>query len=423
MDYFTVNGGKKLEGRVKISGAKNAALPIIVASLLADGKTTLKNVPDLADIRTIIRVIECLGAKIDFNKEKNTLSIEVQGIANKQVPYDIVKTMRASVYVMGPLLGRLGEADVSLPGGCAIGERPVDIHLSGFEALGAEISLDAGYIHARTKKGLKGNTFKMRQISVGATANLMMGAVLADGETLLENCALEPDVVDLGNFLIKMGAYIEGLGTEHIKIRGVKKLKAVEYTIMPDRIEAGTYILAGAATRGNLTVENIVPEHIGFLLDCLVEMGFEITRTKNSASVASGKKLTGALVKTLPYPGFPTDLQAPMMALMTTIPAISVMIETIFENRFTHVPELRRMGANITIEGDVAIIKGGSQLSGAPVQMSDLRAGAALVVAAVAAKGISEIRRIYHADRGYEHFEKKMNSIGAKVVRNTGGGM
>jgi UDP-N-acetylglucosamine 1-carboxyvinyltransferase len=423
MDFYTVNGGRKLEGSVKISGAKNAALPIIVASLLADGKTTLKNVPDLADIRTIIRVIECLGAKIDFNKEKNVLSIDVQGIANKQVPYDIVKTMRASVYVLGPLLGRLGEADVSLPGGCAIGERPVDIHLSGFESFGAEINLDAGYIRARTKKGLKGNTFKMRQISVGATANLMMGAVLADGETLLENCALEPDVVDLGNFLVKMGARIEGLGTERIRIKGVKKLKAVEYTVMPDRIEAGTYLLAGAATRGTLTVENIVPDHIGFLLDCLTEIGFEIKRTKSTVTIAPGKKLNGALVKTLPFPGFPTDLQAPMMALMTTLPGISVMIETIFENRFTHVPELRRMGADITIEGDVAIIKGVKQLSGAPVQMSDLRAGAALVVAAVAAKGTSEIRRIYHADRGYERFEAKMNSLGAKIERSKGGSL
>jgi UDP-N-acetylglucosamine 1-carboxyvinyltransferase len=423
MDYYLIRGGKKLTGSVNISGAKNAALPIIVASLLADGKTVLKNVPDLADIRTIIRVIECLGAKTLFDKDANTLTIEVKGIKNAQVPYDIVKTMRASVYVMGPLLGRLGEADVSLPGGCAIGERPVDIHLSGFEALGSEISLEAGYIRARTKKGLIGNTFKMRQISVGATANILMGAVLADGETVLENCALEPDVVDLGNFLTAMGARIEGLGTERIVIKGVKSLKPVEYHVMPDRIEAGTYLIAAAASRGTVTIKNIVTEHISFLLDSLEAMGFVVTRGKNSAAVAPGKKLTGAMVKTLPYPGFPTDLQAPMMSLMATIPGISVMIETIFENRFTHVPELRRMGANITVERDVAVIQGVKTLSGAPVQMSDLRAGAALVVAAVAAKGATEIRRIYHSDRGYEHFEDKMRSLGANIVRKSGGSM
>jgi UDP-N-acetylglucosamine 1-carboxyvinyltransferase len=423
MDYYLIRGGKKLNGTVNISGAKNAALPIIVASLLADGKTVLKNVPDLADIRTIIRVIECLGAKTLFDKDSNTLTIEVKGIKNAQVPYDIVKTMRASVYVMGPLLGRLGEADVSLPGGCAIGERPVDIHLSGFEALGSEISLEAGYICARTKKGLIGSTFKMRQISVGATANLLMGAVLADGETVLENCALEPDVVDLGNFLTAMGAHIEGLGTERIVIKGVQSLKPVEYHVMPDRIEAGTYLIAAAASRGTVTIKNIVTEHISFLLDSLEAMGFVITRGKSSATVAPGKKLTGAMVKTLPYPGFPTDLQAPMMSLMATIPGLSVMIETIFENRFTHVPELRRMGANITIERDVAVIQGVKALSGAPVQMSDLRAGAALVVAAVAAKGATEIRRIYHSDRGYEHFEDKMRSLGANIVRKKGGAM
>jgi UDP-N-acetylglucosamine 1-carboxyvinyltransferase len=422
MDYYVIKGGKKLEGSIPVSGAKNAALPIIVASLLADGKTRLTNVPDLADIRTIIKVIECLGASTQFDTKNNILDISVSGIKNDKVPYDLVKTMRASVYVMGPLLGRLGEADVSLPGGCAIGERPVDIHLSGFEALGAKIELEAGYIKARAKK-LKGAVFKMRQISVGATANLMMGAVLADGETILENCALEPDIVDLGEFLIRMGAKIQGLGTDRIIIRGVSKLNAVEYRVMPDRIEAGTYLLAGAATKGNITITDIVPAHIESLLDLLKAMGFTVASGENWASVSDGHALKGDLVRTLPYPGFPTDLQAPMMALMTTVPGISVMIETIFENRFTHVPELRRLGADITVERDVAIVRGVKRLSGAPVQMSDLRAGAALVIAGLAAEGTTEIRRIYHSDRGYERLYDKLTAVGANIERMKGGGL
>ena len=422
MDYYVVEGGIPLEGEIAISGAKNAALPIIVASLLADGKTTLSNVPDLADIRTIIKVIECLGAKTAFDAKKNILTIEVDGIKNDKVPYDLVKTMRASVYVMGPLLGRIGEADVSLPGGCAIGERPVDIHLSGFEALGTTIELDSGYIKARTPK-LKGATFKMRTISVGATANLLMGAVLADGVTILENSALEPDIVDLGEFLMKMGAKIEGLGTDRIVITGVSKLSAVDYSIMPDRIEAGTYLLAGAATRGKIRITNIVPDHIGSLIETMKTMGFFVETGKDWASVSTGPALKGEMVRTLPYPGFPTDLQAPMMALMTTVPGISVMVETIFENRYTHVPELRRLGADITVERDVAIVKGVAKLSGAPVQMSDLRAGAALVVAGLAAKGTTEIRRIYHSDRGYERLYDKLTAVGAKIERRKGGGL
>lgn len=420
MDFYKIKGGKKLSGEVEISGAKNAALPIIVASLLADGETTLENVPDLKDIRTIISVIECLGASTEFNSENNTLKIKVNAIKNAEVPYELVKTMRASVYVMGPLLGRLGEADVSLPGGCAIGERPVDIHLSGFEAMGANIDLDHGYIKARADS-FKGAPFLMRQVSVGATANLMMGAVLAEGTTVLDNCAMEPDVVDLGNFLIKMGARIKGLGSERIEIQGVKKLKAVSYSIMPDRIEAGTFLLAAAATRGEIKIKSMDPEHIGALIQTLEEMGFDMEIGTDQVSIKPGKKLTGAVVRTLPYPGFPTDLQAPLLALMTTIPGISVVIETIFENRFTHAAELRRMGADILIEGNVAITKGTSQLSSAPVMMSDLRAGASLVVGALAAKGTTEIRRIYHSDRGYEALDSKLKSLGAAIERIKGG--
>lgn len=420
MDYYKIKGGKKLIGEIKISGAKNAALPIIVASLLADGETVLKNVPDLADIRTIIKVVEYLGASTEFDKAKNTLKITVNSIKNAEVPYELVKTMRASVYVMGPLLGRLGEADVSLPGGCAIGERPVDIHLSGFESMGAVIDLEHGYIKARADS-LKGSSFTMRQVSVGATANLMMGAVLAKGKTVFENCAMEPDIVDLGNFLNKMGAKISGLGTERIEIEGVKKLIPVSYSIMPDRIEAGTFLIAGAATRSELKITSMEPNHIGALIKTLNEMGFLIETGKDWALIKPTKNLNGAVIKTLPYPGYPTDLQAPLMSLTATLPGISVIIETIFENRFTHAAELRRMGADITVEGNVAIIKGGKPLSSAPVMMSDLRAGAALVVSALVAKGETEIRRIYHSDRGYEQLDAKLKSIGASVERISGG--
>ena len=410
MDIYRIKGKKKLSGEVKISGAKNAALPVIVASLLAEGKTVLKNVPDLQDIRTIIKVIEVLGAETDFDRKKGTLTVEVSKIQNNEVPYELVKTMRASVYVMGPLLARTGEADVSLPGGCAIGERPVDIHLSGFEAMGAEISLEHGYIRATTDR-LHGAEFTMPKVSVGATANLLMGAVLARGKTVLENCAMEPDVVDLGEFLIQMGAKIEGLGTERIEVQGVKKLRPVTYSIMPDRIEAGTFLLAGAITRGDVTITHAVPAHINALLTTLEEMGFKLEVEKDRVTVQSTRRLTGTIIKTLPHPGFPTDLQAPIMSLATTIPGISTITETIFENRFTHVPELRRMGADITIEGQVAIIRGVRTLSSAPVMMSDLRAGAALVLAALGAQGTTEIRRIYHADRGYEKLEEKLSSL------------
>ena len=420
MDIYRIKGGKKLQGEVRISGAKNAALPIIVASLLAEGETVLKNVPDLMDIKTIIQVINCLGADTDFDTEKNVLKIRVGGLKNAEVPYELVKTMRASIYVMGPLLSRIGEADVSLPGGCAIGERPVDIHLSGFESLGASIAIEHGYIKARAPK-LRGNRYIMRNVSVGATANLLMAAVLAEGETVLEKCAMEPDIVDLGKFLIKMGAEIEGLGTETIRVRGVKKLQPVTYSIMPDRIEAGTFLLPSAVTRGDIKITDAEPAHIGALLQSLREMGFSVEEGKSWVRLSPGKKIKGAMIRTLPYPGFPTDLQAPMMTLMCTVPGISVLIETIFENRYTHAPELRRMGAEITIEGNIAVISGVKKLSSATVMMSDLRAGAALVLAALAARGKTEIRRIYHADRGYEKISEKLSRLGADIKREKGG--
>lgn len=420
MDIYRIKGGKKLKGEVRISGAKNAALPIIVASLLAEGETELQNVPNLVDITTIIKVIEYLGARSVFDTEKNLLKIKVNSLKNAEVPYELVKTMRASVYVMGPLLARIGEADVSLPGGCAIGERPVDIHLSGFEAMGSKIDIEHGFIKAKVK-ALKGANFTMRKVSVGATANLMMGAVLAKGTTVLENCAMEPDIVDLGEFLIKMGAKIQGLGSERIVIEGVKKLEPVSYRIMPDRIEAGTYLLAGAITRGEVTITDAAPDHVGALINALKEIGFKIEQGKDSVSIKPSKKLNGIIIRTTPYPGFPTDLQAPMMALMSTLPGISVIIETIFENRFTHVGELRRMGGDITLEGNTAIIKGIKKLTSATVMMSDLRAGAALVLAALAAKNGTEIRRIYHSDRGYEKLYEKLSVVGADIIREKGG--
>ncbi len=420
MDIYRIKGGKKLKGEVAVSGAKNAALPIIVASLLAEGETTLKNVPNLMDITTIIRVIECLGAETEFDTTRNVLKIQVNTLKNAEVPYDLVKTMRASVYVMGPLLARCGEADVSLPGGCAIGERPVDIHLSGFEAMGAKIEIDHGYIKAKVR-GLAGTQFTMRKVSVGATANLMMGAALAKGTTVLDNCAMEPDVVDLGNFLNKMGARISGLGTERITIEGVRKLSPVTYSVIPDRIEAGTHLLAGAITRGDVTIAKAEPEHIRALIQILREIGFKVDEDGDKVRIRPSRKLNGAMVRTLPYPGFPTDLQAPMMSLMTTLQGLSVISETIFENRFTHVGELRRMGADITLEGNVAIIKGPKKLTSATVMMSDLRAGAALVLAALAAENTTEIRRIYHSDRGYEKLSQKLSGLGADIIREKGG--
>ena len=420
MDIYKIKGGKKLRGDIPVSGAKNAALPIIVASLLADGETELNNVPDLVDIRTIIKVIEYIGAVSEFDAENKTLKINTRSVTNAKIPYDLVKVMRASIYVMGPLLARIGEAEVSLPGGCAIGERPVDIHLAGFEAMGAKIDIEHGYIKAAAEK-LSGAKFIMKKVSVGATANLMMAAVLADGETVLENCAKEPDIIDLGNFLIKMGSDIDGLGTDTIKIKGVKKLRPAVYSIMPDRIEAGTYLLAGAITRGEVRITNVIPEHLEACVQALTEMGFSISSGSDWVKIEPGKTLRGTIVRTTPYPGFPTDLQAPMMSLMATIPGISVIIETIFEKRYTHVAELRRMGADITLEGDVAIIRGTDILKSATVMMSDLRAGASLVLAALAGDNETEIRRIYHSDRGYEKLYEKLSAAGADIKREKGG--
>ena len=427
MDYYIVKGGKKLNGEVTISGSKNAALPLITAALLIKGEVKLDNVPNLMDIRTIINLVASLGAKVQYDTSKAELVIDSKNIDNIEAPYELVKTMRASTYVMGPLLARVGEAKVSMPGGCAIGQRPIDIHLAGFEALGAEIDLEHGIVHAKVNKPagggsfLKGSTFRFSKVSVGATANILMAAVLAKGTTVLENCAMEPEVVTLAEFLIKAGAKISGAGTPEIIIEGVKALHPIEFKVIPDRIETGTMLLAGAISRGEVRVNKTDPFMVYSLLEELRRIGYEINQGKNWVSLKSSKKLEGIDIKTKVYPGFPTDLQAPMMSLMTTLPGLSVMIEDIFENRYTHVGELLRMGADITIENGIAIIRGGKKLMGAQVMMTDLRAGAAMILAALFAEGNSEIRRIYHTDRGYEKIEEKLTAIGAKIERKAGG--
>jgi UDP-N-acetylglucosamine 1-carboxyvinyltransferase len=430
MDYYVVEGGHTLNGEVRVSGSKNAALPIITACLLIKGEVILENVPNLMDIRTIIQLVESLGAQVAYDKAKKILSVNTQKITNIEAPYDLVKTMRASTYVMGPLLSRVGESKVSMPGGCAIGPRPVDIHLAGFEALGAEINLEHGVIHAKApvakgkgpgKRKLVGNTFQFRIVSVGATANILMGSVLAQGTTILENCAMEPEIPALADFLNQAGAKISGAGTKKIVIEGVQKLHPVKYRIIPDRIETGTLLLAGAITRGNITVRNTDPVMVEALLSQLARIGFKIEKGKNSIHIKNSDNLVGIDVKTKVYPGFPTDLQAPLMSLMTTLPSISVINENIFENRYTHIGELLRMGADIIVENGIAIVRGGKKLAGAQVMMTDLRAGAALVLAGLWAEGITEIRRIYHTDRGYEELDTKLKSLGAKIERKKGG--
>ncbi len=422
MDYYIVHGGKKLSGEVQISGSKNAALPLIAASLLISGEVILENVPDLMDIRTIKDLVESLGAMVEYDNKKKIMSIATPKITNIEAPYDLVKTMRASTYVMGPLLARVGEARVSMPGGCAIGQRPIDIHLSGFESLGAQMSLEHGVVHAQVQgKKLQGSTFRFRIVSVGATANVMMAAVLAKGTTRLENCAMEPEIVNLAGFLNAAGAKIQGAGTKDIVIEGVKQLHSLRYKVIPDRIETGTFLLAGAITRGKVLVNGCDPVTVDALLMELHRIGYHLDVKKNSIEVTPGKQLHGVDIKTKVFPGFPTDLQSPMMSLMCTLPGLSVMIEDIFENRYTHIGELLRMGADIIVENGVAIVRGGQQLTGAQIMMTDLRAGAALVLAALAADGESEIRRIYHTDRGYEELEAKLQALGGKVERRTGG--
>lgn len=417
MDYFVIRGGNPLQGRVAISGAKNAALPILAASLLTSEELRLQNVPHLNDITTMIELLGALGAEVAVD-ESGSVCMSAAKLSSRRAPYELVKTMRASILVMGPLLARFGRAEVSFPGGCAIGSRPVDLHLKGFEAMGAQIDVRDGYIVATTADGLRGCDFTFEMVTVGGTENLLMAAVLAEGKTVLRNVAREPEITDLVRFLRAMGADISGDDTDTLMINGVQSLNACEYTVMPDRIEAGTYLVAAAATGGCITVEGADAEHLGLVLDKLREARVEVKVDEDRVTAdMSGKRPASVDVITAPYPGFPTDMQAQFTALNLVADGVSRITETIFENRLIHAQEMSRMGANITIDGHSVIIRGQKEIRGAPVMASDLRASASLVIAGLAAKGETRVERIYHIDRGYERIEEKLQSVGADIVR------
>src|SRR5512138_3109897 len=414
LDKLIIKGGKKLAGEVSVSGSKNAALPIFCATILAAGKHEISNVPFLRDINTTIKVLESLGAVVEGNG--HIVKIDATNVNNVEATYDLVKTMRASVLVLGPLLARFGKARVSLPGGCAIGARPINLHLKGLAALGADINLTHGYVEAKAKR-LKGARINFDISTVGGTEHLMMAAATAKGETILENAAREPEIVDLALVLNNMGAKIEGAGTDTIRITGVNELGPVSHRVMPDRIEAGTFMIAAAITGGDIRIRNMQLEHLDALVFKLQDAGVEITNKDNVVRVKGPRKIRGINIKTRPYPGFPTDMQAQFMALMCLADGASVISENIFENRFMHVAELLRFGADITIEGNTATVKGVRKLSGAPVMATDLRASASLILAGLAAENTTEVSRIYHLDRGYEAIEKKLAGLGADIQR------
>jgi UDP-N-acetylglucosamine 1-carboxyvinyltransferase len=413
---FVITGGNPLVGTVPISGAKNSALPILIATLLLDEVVTLHNVPQLADIKTTIELLRLMRVKID-SIEKSSIQIDPRPIHSFIAPYDLVCTMRASILALGPLLARHGQAEVSLPGGCAIGNRPVDMHLDGLRTMGAQIEIEKGYIHAKVEGRLKGSHFAFDNITVNGTQNLMMAASLAEGTSILENAAREPEVVDLANFLNTMGADVQGAGTTRIEINGVKKLKGGEHSLIPDRIEAATYLIAAVMTQGDMMVENIHPEHLEGLLIKLEKMGATLTIESNRIHIQMTKRPKSLDMITAPYPGFPTDMQAQFLALNTISEGTSIIKETIFENRFMHVQELQRMGAKIKLRGNSAIITGLPKLTGAEVMATDLRASAGLILAALAAEGTTTINRIYHLDRGYEEVESKFGNLGADIKR------
>jgi UDP-N-acetylglucosamine 1-carboxyvinyltransferase len=417
MDKFVIEGGWPLEGRVSISGAKNSALPALAACLLTSGPVRLHRIPRVRDIRTMEQLLEHCGGCVETDSS-GTVTVRASEIKNPEAPYEVVKTMRASSLVLGPLVARAGRARVSLPGGCAIGARPINLHMSGLEQLGARIRQDHGYIEAEAPNGLRGATIHFDRITVTGTEDLLMAAVLATGETVLENAAREPEVADLADLLRKMGAKIEGAGSSTIHIQGVDRLQGADHTIIPDRIEAGTFLIAGAITGGDLTVEKCEPDHITALLAKLRQAGVRLEDAGAGAlRVRPGGVLRSADVTTEEHPGFATDLQAQYMALMTQAEGISLITETVFENRFMHALELTRMGANIRVEGRQAIVAGPRALSGAGVIASDLRASASLVLAALVAKSVTEIDRIYHIERGYERIEEKLRSLGARIRR------
>jgi UDP-N-acetylglucosamine 1-carboxyvinyltransferase len=414
MDALLIDGGCVLEGTVRISGAKNAVLPIMAASLLAPGMSTIHNVPALRDVRTMGLVLRTLGVPTELDGE--SMTVDAGEIGSVQAPYELVKTMRASIYVLGPLLARYGRAEVSLPGGCAWGPRPVDLHMRGMEALGARVELEGGYIVAEAER-LRGAEIEFPVSSVGATGNVMMAATLAEGTTVLRNAAREPEIVALADFLTAMGAEIRGAGEERIEIEGVSGLRPVTRRVIPDRIEAGTYVIAGAMAGGRVRVENVVPEHLTALCDCLRAMDVHLTAGDDWIEVEGVERPAPTEVETQPYPGFPTDLQAQLMAMTALADGRSRIRETIYPDRFKHVPELMRLGARIDVEGNLATIHGVRRLDSAPVMASDLRASAALILAGLLARGTTRVARIYHIDRGYVSIEEKLAGLGARVRR------
>lgn len=415
VEKLIIRGGKRLYGTVKISGAKNAVLPIIAASLLGSTPSTLEEIPNLEDVHTISEVLAQLGVPTEYSP--GILKVDSRNIQTCEAPYELVRKMRASFLVMGPLLSRFGQARISLPGGCAIGTRPIDLHLKGFEALGAEIVQGHGYIEARAPQGLVGAKIYLDFPSVGATENIMMAASMAKGQTVIENPAEEPEIVDLATYLNAMGARVRGAGTNVIKVDGVSELKGACHAVIPDRIEAGTYMVAAAMTGGDIRLENVITEHLKPVIAKLKEAGVEIDEDLLGVRVRRNEMFRSVDIKTLPYPGFPTDMQAQFMAMMTIAKGTSVVTETVFENRFMHVDELKRMGANIKTDGRVAVVEGVANLTGCPVKATDLRAGAALVLAGLTASGATEVGYLHHIDRGYENLVEKFQSLGADIER------
>lgn len=417
MEEIIVQSGNQLKGTVKIEGAKNAVLPILAASLLAEeGTTTLRNVPILSDVLTMNEVIRHLNVDVNFNQDANEVTINASRQLEIEAPYELVSQMRASIVVMGPLLARNGHAKVAMPGGCAIGKRPIDLHLKGFQALGAKINQKEGYIEAIADE-LHGNTIYLDFPSVGATQNIMMAAVKAKGTTIIENVAREPEIVDLANILNKMGAQIFGAGTETMRIEGVEHLQAVNHSIVQDRIEAGTFMVAAAMTEGNVLIQDAISEHNRPLISKLSEMGAEIIEEEDGLRVIGPKVLKPTDVKTMPHPGFPTDMQAQMTAIQMIAPGTSVVTETVFENRFQHLEEMRRMNAHVKIDGNVAVIEGGHEMQGALVYATDLRAAAALILVGLRSNGITRVRNLKYLDRGYYNFHKKLQALGGNVER------
>jgi UDP-N-acetylglucosamine 1-carboxyvinyltransferase len=416
VDKLQIRGGVPLDGEVRISGAKNAALPILAATLLADSPVVVSNVPHLRDVTTMIELLGRMGASVTVD-ERMRVEVDPTTTNETSAPYELVKTMRAAILVLGPLVAKYGRADVSLPGGCAIGARPVNIHVAGLQAMGAEVHIENGYIRARAGR-LRGARIVMDTVTVTGTENLMMAACLADGQTILENAAREPEIVDLAQFLIAMGAKISGHGTDTILVEGVERMHGTHYEVLPDRIEAGTYLVAGAITGGRVRARNARAEHLDAVLGKLIEAGAEVIRGEGFVEVnMHGRRPRSVDIRTAPHPGFPTDMQAQFAALNTVADGVGTIVETIFENRFMHLLEMRRMGAEIRLEGNTAIIKGVPKLTAAPVMATDLRASASLVIAGLVAEGTTDVERIYHIDRGYECIEEKLAGLGAQIRR------